>query len=595
MNPPTRQKCLPHARSSDTNRSGPLVTFQFSVVLARLLCQLSLALSATRMKSMSDEPRKPLDHARIASDQPPAEVSDRPSQSDVLPQESSATGQESSADAGNRAEKAKGADEGSNGDNADRLSGELERSHEPMFADRKPSDLEAVIDNLALLSHDEELGLGNDRDGFDQGLLSEAHPSFQPRTTLDLIRKGVGKGQIYVSQVEWTEFTPELCYAESIEHDGRWHFVPMLPPALYESLLLPTGLTDYGSTRDLFESICNLFQEHLALFRNQCEILAYWCFASWFPEVLRFVPRLTITGPRFAADLLFRVVRGVCRRPVLLAGMNSAVLKAIPLNELMPTLLIRETSLNKRKAELLDASDQKDYLVASGKDLRHYCCAKCIYLGEGHGQQATLPDGIHIHVGNARFPGYPLSWDRDIEVFQNKLFLYRSLHYLDVLWSRFRVDGLLPELCAVAQQLGAAIVGDDDLQKHVVDSLKEQSEQARVDRASGTKAMVLRAVLFHCHQSDQQQVFAREIAATVNRIYSEEGESLKVSSETVGHVLKSLGLYSRRLGNGGRGLMLDKSTQSKAHELSHAYEVLPEVPACGYCHKLQVPQSKETV
>jgi hypothetical protein len=81
----------------------------------------------------------------------------------------------------------------------------------------------------------------------------------------------------------------------------------------------------------------------------------------------------------------------------------------------------------------------------------------------------------------------------------------------------------------------------------------------------------------------------------VNRIYREEGESLKVSSETVGRVLKSIGLYSRRLGNGGRGLMLDKSTQSKAHELSHAYEVLPEVPACGYCHKLQVPESKEIV
>ena len=107
--------------------------------------------------------------------------------------------------------------------------------------------------------------------------------------------------------------------------------------------------------------------------------------------------------------------------------------------------------------------------------------------------------------------------------------------------------------------------------------------------------MVLRAVLFHCHQSDQQQVFAREISATVNRLYREEGESLKVGSETVGHVLKSIGLYSRRLGNGGRGLMLDKSTQSKAHELSHAYEVLPEVPACGYCHKLQVPESKEIV
>ncbi len=106
--------------------------------------------------------------------------------------------------------------------------------------------------------------------------------------------------------------------------------------------------------------------------------------------------------------------------------------------------------------------------------------------------------------------------------------------------------------------------------------------------------MVLRAVLFHCHQSDQE-VFAPEIATTVNRIYREEGESLKVSSETVGHVLKSLGLYSRRLGGGGRGLMLDKPSQVQAHELSHAYEVLPAVPDCGYCHRLQLPQSEQVV
>src|SRR5207248_6720451 len=48
--------------------------------------------------------------------------------------------------------------------------------------------------------------------------------------------------------------------------------------------------------------------------------------------------------------------------------------------------------------------------------------------------------------------------------------------------------------------------------------------------------------------------------ATANRFYAEDGESLKVSSETVGHVLKYLGLYSRRLGNAGRGLIFDKAT-----------------------------------
>lgn len=100
------------------------------------------------------------------------------------------------------------------------------------------------------------------------------------------------------------------------------------------------------------------------------------------------------------------------------------------------------------------------------------------------------------------------------------------------------------------------------------------------------------------HRPDQQQVLAREIAATANQIYSEEGESLKISSETVGHVLKNLGLYTRRLGNAGRGLVLDKVTQSRAHELGYANEVLPDsagVPPCGYCHKLQVPETQEVV
>jgi hypothetical protein len=371
--------------------------------------------------------------------------------------------------------------------------------------------------------------------------------------------------------------------------------VPKLLPALSESLLLPTDLEGYGTTRNLFNSIRDLLKRYVTLLKNQDELLAYWCVATWFPDALDFIPRLTITGSRSSADLLFRVLRCVTRRPVMLAGMNSAVLKTIPINELMPTLLIREPRLSKRAAELLDALDQKDYFVASGADLSQFYCAKCIYLGEDQIREAVVPDGVHVHVGEIRLSTLHLPTDSEIEKFQNQLFRYRAFHYDRVKLSRFAAHGLLPELRAVAQQLGSAIVGDDDLQKGIIDVLKEQSEQARVDRSSGRKAMVLRAVLFHCHQNDPKQVFAREIAATVNRIYREEGESLKVSGETVGHVLKSLGLYSRRLGNAGRGLILDKSTQIQVHELSQAYEVLPAVPDCGYCHRLQSPQSEEVV
>ena len=104
--------------------------------------------------------------------------------------------------------------------------------------------------------------------------------------------------------------------------------------------------------------------------------------------------------------------------------------------------------------------------------------------------------------------------------------------------------------------------------------------------------MVLKAVLFHCHEGEQQKVFVRDLAATVNNTYRDEGEPLKISNERLGHVLKNLGLYTQRLNNAGRGLVLDNATRIRAHELSYANEVLPETPACGHCQRLHVQQSQ---
>ena len=95
-------------------------------------------------------------------------------------------------------------------------------------------------------------------------------------------------------------------------------------------------------------------------------------------------------------------------------------------------------------------------------------------------------------------------------------------------------------------------------------------------------------------QQDQQK-FVREIAATANQLYADDGESLRVSSEKVGHVLKHLGLYSHRLGNAGRGLIFDNATQSHVHRLSRDYDVFTSEPSCEYCHQLQHAQSEELV
>jgi len=262
-------------------------------------------------------------------------------------------------------------------------------------------------------------------------------------------------------------------------------------------------------------------------------------------------------------------------------------------------LLIREPQLSKRMAALLGASNQPGYFVAAGKDLHGFHCAKCVYLGEDADHQNLGPYAIHVHLArNGRTPAQPFPSDRVTQELQNRLFCYRLFNHEKVRASKFQVTGFLPEFCALAQALGAPLVDEPALQAGIIELLKQRDQQTRDDRRSGLPGMVLRAVLFHCHEGSQPEVLVSAIADTVNRLCREEGESLEVSSESVGHTLKKIGLYSRRLGNAGRGLVLDKGTQLLAHELGYSHQALSDqggVPACGHCHKLQVAQSQEVV
>jgi hypothetical protein len=266
----------------------------------------------------------------------------------------------------------------------------------------------------------------------------------------------------------------------------------------------------------------------------------------------------------------------------------------------MPTLLIRAPQLNEAMAALLEASNQRGYFVSRGNDVWQFYGAKCVYLAEDGNPQILGPRSIHVRAGTEASSkvGGALPTNEVVQDLQNGMLYYRMIEHDEVAASTFRVTELLPELCAMAQVLGAPFEDDPELQKGIIDLLKEFNEQVRVDRSCGLSATVLRAVLWHCHQPDQEQVFVREIAATANQFYSEEGESLRISNETVGHVLKKLALYTRRLGNAGRGLRLDKATQKQAHELSYTNEVFPNgggVPACGYCHTLQMLENQEVV
>ncbi|MGC1421499.1 MAG: hypothetical protein WA354_12615 [Terracidiphilus sp.] len=82
--------------------------------------------------------------------------------------------------------------------------------------------------------------------------------------------------------------------------------------------------------------------------------------------------------------------------------------------------------------------------------------------------------------------------------------------------------------------------------------------------------MTLEATLNLCHQ-DKAQVLVGEIATEVNRLQKDHGECVTYSAEKVGHLLKKLGLYTRRLGDAGRGLVMDLATRTRIHKVAAVY------------------------
>jgi hypothetical protein len=382
----------------------------------------------------------------------------------------------------------------------------------------------------------------------------------------------------------------QFCRSVSLPSDRN----SLLEP-LFESVILPSGLEQFRTTRELFDDISALLHQQVIIPSEDCSLLAYWAIATWFTEHLAFVPSVVISGPASTADVLLRTLVAVCRRPLLLGELSATILRKLPIYPIRPTLLVRESQFNRSISAMLNASNQPGYLFLSGNTFQQLYCPKCIYVGEYVKDAAAASNNLHINLsGSTLQPDHSLPTTEEITSFQNRLFSYRLLNRQKVESSTYVVPQFRPEFSAAASELGAAIVDDDELQRGVIELLDDRDTEARVDRATGVDGLVVQAVLFHCHQKDRQK-FVREIAATTNRLYAEAGESLKVSNETVGHVLKRLGLYSRRLGNAGRGLLFDQATLSHVHRLSHEYDVLTVEPTCTYCHELQLTRSEEFV
>jgi len=459
---------------------------------------------------------------------------------------------------------------------------------DPSVTDESEEDKAAIA--RVLESYDEYLGRGDIHEPDDDPdvadierdpTISPEYEEYEPPATLDLIRR---EGRIHVARIEWRGLRPTL----TVISDR--YSPPSMSSAVYRTVRLPNDVAEYQSAREVFAAVYAVLQSCSALSRQQCELLTFWCIASWFQDSLDFLPRITISGPRYAADLLFTLLSYVCRRAIPLVGMSSAVLKQINIEQLRPTLLIHQVKASKTVTELLDATDYPGYIFVSAGEFREVCCAKIVYIGETYNPKQSV-SGLHIHLGrNAPVPTAPYRSAASVERLQNQLFSYFAFNRERTEFLEVAPGELQPEFDVMARRLGAVIINDSGLQRRLVELLKGWSEDLRAERAGGVEGTVLTAALNHAH-NNEPQAYVREVTAGANQIRSEQGEPQKLGNEKVGHLLKKLGLRTHR-DMKGSALVFDQETQLLLHELCFEYDVLPAAPECGYCHKLQTPESE---
>jgi len=377
--------------------------------------------------------------------------------------------------------------------------------------------------------------------------------------------------------------------------ENGWTPTPSTPPGstLPDSASIvamegpdPTPVTTQGTSRSATATeILNwiemvlLSETHLS--NEQAGLVAFWVISTWFQEGLTVLPCLVITGSAYYSNRVLHVLQQICCGAALMAGFVRSDLEAL---RRCRTNLLSKPNLDKQTAHLISCLTDKRFRVAKGPDLLFYSSSTAIYAGENpetHGIQ----NSIHLSPINAVTPtiSSPQLLRQMIQGIPDHLKQYREKNLPHVQLSTWIPTGLSSEMATMAAELGRCIVDGPALRLRLITLLGTHDKQRLSDLSNCSEALVLEASLNLCHQK-KPQLLAGEIATEVNRLQKERGERITYSAENVGHLLKKLGLYTRRLGKSGRGLMMDLATITTIHKVAAAYNCVGLEPEENNLH-----------
>lgn len=347
-------------------------------------------------------------------------------------------------------------------------------------------------------------------------------------------------------------------------------------PSVLRAIYLPQNAAPYGSTRELFDSLCSLLKKFAPLSDNHIVLLAHAVLASWVVEFTSAPVTVALVGPDGPVRRqVFRLLHCLFRRALMLNTANLANLFALPM-DLTPSLFIMRCETSAALRALLNAtSSPGSHFVAKGQ-LVNFSCAKVFatdeplrYFLEGF---PVVEVPVASSLSSAPFLDHQMQ-RKILEEYQPKLLMYRLLNLAQIRDWHFDGIDLETPWRDVTECLAATAASDAQLQANVVELVKNQETTFQADSGTLFRKSVLEASLTLSHQATENALTVGEITRATNHLLSRAGEILTLEPRGVGDILRSLRIPTERVGAQGRGIALLKETQRRLHAIALDYGI----------------------
>jgi hypothetical protein len=137
---------------------------------------------------------------------------------------------------------------------------------------------------------------------------------------------------------------------------------------------------------------------------------------------------------------------------------------------------------------------------------------------------------------------------------------------------------LTPRMKQLAVALLAPLRDDPQRQSWLITTLRDRDSDSRVALSLEPEWLAVEALFRTCHEGYRgnprvSNLLVGELALEIRDILKTRGEEASFGARKAGAVLQALGIKTRKLGNRGRGLVLNLPFQRKIHHLAREFGI----------------------